>query len=523
MLPLLRQCGYILCLLGMMLLFPGRSLVAAEVPLKVEGAYSAAAVAPGTAVTLNILVTIEAPPAPQKQTRPPVSVSLVIDRSGSMEEAKKLNYAIRAGKTLVQALNENDRFGLVIYDDEVEELHPLSPLRDKNKILRLLDGISSGSRTFLSGGLEAGIKQLRGDKSEQVRRVILLSDGLANVGVTGSEQVAAIGAKARKESISVSAIGLGLDYDETLMQLLAQRGGGQYYYVKDSEDLPAVFRQELALATDTCTRDLSALFAPTGAVRDVKIFGYNIQKDSGASQRIEMSDFYSGEKRQVMLRLTVTPEAGTKKQNLGVLDLAYTNIADGKPQKVSLPLALAVEADEQARKAANAKAEKSIRIVEEEGLLLEAEESHVAAMTALEQGKKEEARKILNASKAQLAPRASENKAIANKLAAMDEDERNLDAASRNKSAQQSMSKAAKNSQYQSSQGKQQGIMLQKGDKDFMVEKLQKTLAAKGFYKGKITGEYNAELEEAVKAFQKANSIDADGIAGPVTQRALGM
>lgn len=513
-------------IIGMMILiFSGGYFGAwAETPLlKVESSPSVAAVAPETPVTIMVLVTIEAPLLPARTIRPPVAVSLVIDRSGSMDEAKKLDYARKAGKTLVRALEPRDRFGLVIYDDKVQELYPLAPVTDKELIIKLIDGITPGGFTFLSGGLEAGIKQARrpGNAGE-VRRVVLLSDGLANRGITNPELVAAIGAKARNAGIGVSAIGLGVDYDETLMQLLAQRGGGQYYYIKDSEDLPAVFRQELSLAAESVTRDLNAVYKPSGAVSNVTVFGYSSEENE-TSRKIDMSDMTSGEKRQIMLRLTLTPEKGVKEQSLGELVLNYTGTADGKAQNILLPIKLAVEADDAARQALNAKAEPTLKTVREEGMLQEAEAAHVAAMAALEQGKKEEAKKRLADSKATLAQASPGNKAIANKMLALEADERQLDQATSNMALQKSMVKQSKNSAYQSAKGSKGGMMLQRGDKGFMVEKLQRALAEKGFYNGPVNGIYDVLLEESVRKFQKSQSIDADGIAGQTTQNALGI
>ncbi len=517
----LPQLLFRLFLPALFCLLPVASFAAAP-SLKLNSAASSVALAPGESVTIHILVTIEAPPAVRADDRPPLSVSLVIDRSGSMEEARKLSYAIQAGKTLVRALDGRDTFGLVAYDSNIYELAPLSPLRDKEKIIKILDRLTPGSMTNLSGGLEAGIKQLRADTSENPRRLILLSDGLANRGVTNSELVAAIGAKARADGITASTVGLGLDYDETMMELLAQRGGGQYYYVKDSEDLPAVFRQELALAAEMVTRDMLVTLTPSGAAKDLKVYGYSTQQD-GENRRIEMADLYAGEKRQIMLRATLTPEAGEKDLKLGEIRIAYADTTDGEAHEAVQPLTLTVEADKDAREARNAEAKESITLVREEGLLLDAEEAHVAAMEALAKGQKEDARKLLAENRARLAPAAPANKAIANKMEAMAEAESNLDAAAMSAPLQQSMIKSAKSSAYQSAKGAKQGFMLQKGDKGFMVEKLQNALAAAGFYKGTISGRYDAAVEDAVKDFQKARSLDIDGIAGQATQSALGM
>ena len=494
----------------------------AEAPrLNINSDYSAVAVVPGKPVTINILITIETPAITQRVVRQPVAVSLVIDHSGSMSSAKKLDYAIQAGKVLVRGLEKNDQFSLVIYDDKVKVLYPLGKIKDKEHIYNLLDSIQPGGYTFLSGGLEKGISQFANKSFGGVRRVVLLSDGLANRGITNPEQVAAIAYESRKKGVNVSSVGLGLDYDEDMMQLIAQRGGGQYYYVKDSEDLPSIFQRELALATDayTCNLNTRVIFSPR--VSSNRVYGYNTGKENKET-RVEMSELSSGEKRQMLMSVTFTPDSSGGKQHLGDLRMVY-NDADGKEQVVEAPLAVTLAATEADAAKANAKAEVSIRKVQDEILIAQADEAQVAAMKALEQGKKDEAKKILSANAPSLAAAAPRNREVAAKAEQLKFAEESLDAAAQDVELRQSMVKSSKNTAYLSSQGVKQGILLQSGDKGTQVEKLQKTLAAKGFYSGPINGVYSDAVTEAVKAYQKANSITADGVSGPATLRSLGM
>jgi len=491
-------------------------------PLKVTSRCDVAALAPDVAVTVTVLVAIDTPAIQTADKRPPVAVSLVIDRSGSMEDAKKLDYAKKAGKTLIKSLGPDDQFALTIYNDRVQALYPMAKVTDKEKLFRLIDSITADATTFLSGGLEEGINQLKGMGKEGPCRVILLSDGLANRGVTQAEQVAAIGANAKNKGITVTTVGLGLDFNEDLMQLLAQRSGGQYYYVKDSEDLPAMFTQELNLTAALFTRNLKAVFIPHGKVSDVKVYGYsNAVKDQATD--IEMSDLSSGEQRQILLSMQVKPEAAAGEQKLGALRLSYVDPAEGDTRTVDLPVELKIIADENARKEETAKQRDAIQQVRDEAILLEAEQAHVTAINELEKGNVTAARKILLEQKSVLAQAAPSNKTVASKMEAIDQDEQNLEQAGRDRSMLQKMSKASKSSAYQSAQGKSQGLMLQKGDKGFMVEKLQNALKEKGFYAKDVDGVYSQNVEDAVKAFQRAKSINADGIAGPATQDALGI
>ncbi len=144
-----------------------------------------------------------------------------------MDEAKKLDYAIKAGKELVKALDVNDRIALVQYDSKVDVLSPLQKANNKDALIKKIEGIRANGMTFLSGGLEEGIRQLSSTNNEGMNRVILLSDGLANEGITDAAGVSRIGSNAKERGIAVTTVGLGRDYDERLMQLLAQRGGIQ--------------------------------------------------------------------------------------------------------------------------------------------------------------------------------------------------------------------------------------------------------------------------------------------------------
>ncbi len=517
----LRHCSlFLLLICAMAFCWQVSPAQAQEITL--DGKYDNAALAAGDSTVINVLVQITAPVVKPQETRSPVAVSLVIDRSGSMSEDKKLNYAIKAGKTLVNALDEKDQLAIVAYASNVSVLRPLAPVTDKASIIALLDSLTPTDYTNLSGGLEAGVKQLSAQNGKTgSKKVILLSDGLANRGVTNGELVAEIGAKAKNKGVAVSSVGLGLDYDENLMQLLAQRGGGVYYYIKDSEDLPMVFKQELDRSMNMATSAIKIEFEPDAAVKDVKIYGYSTVNANGKTE-IESGDMYSGEKRQIMLRMAVTPKDGQTAQNLGQVRLNYKDPESGKEQTSALPLEMRVvenkaKADELAKNA-----EKEIAPVRDEALLLAADEAQVAAMQEMEKGNTENAKKIMQQNK-QILQNAPKSAVLDNKIIQMEDADAKLDKAASDVALQKEMVKASKSGYYMSAKGSKQSLMLQPGDKGFMVEKLQTALKDKGFYKGEVNGVYDAATEEAVKAFQKSSSMTVDGISGQDTQKALNL
>ncbi len=489
-----------------------------------EGLPSEIAVPPGSEVEIYFLLRLKAPEIPVVKERPTLNVALVIDRSGSMSDAKKLDYAVRAGKEVVRLLTPADNLAVVDYDDKVRVLSTLAPVKDKQALNRLLDALEPGGYTNLSGGLEAGIKQLQRKRIEGVNRVILLSDGLANRGVTDAKGVARIGASAADKGITISTMGLGLDYDETMMQTLAQRGGGQYSYIRDSEDLPGFFRQELALAAQSVTKGLSLRFTPDPRLINIKIYGYTTAQE-GKDTIIEMGDMYSGEERQVLIRANMKTADAEGVNSPGTATLIFTPAVGDKAgaQTLKLPLSASIVADAKAREAKNAEAKALTEPVKEEAALLVAEEAHVQAVAQMQGGDVAGARATMNRAKEALKPMAAAAPVLANKVAALEEDERRLEAAASNLDLQKDMAKRSKNSLYQSSMGKSQALLLQLGDKGAMVEKLQRALQDKKFYSGPIDGVYSEAVKEAVSAFQKADKLNVDGIAGQSTMRALGM
>jgi hypothetical protein len=173
---------------------------------------------------VNAMLELVAPPRDVEAPRLPLNLALVIDRSGSMA-GEKLETTKRCARFLVERLAPTDRLAIVTYDDEVELRAPLAAV-DNSALSDVIDGIHAGGSTNLSGGWLKGTEVLRGANCDRPRKVILLSDGLANVGVVEPDRLASMARAAGEQNVGTSTIGFGDGFDEDLMKAMADAGRG---------------------------------------------------------------------------------------------------------------------------------------------------------------------------------------------------------------------------------------------------------------------------------------------------------
>ena len=206
------------------------------------------AVAADSATTLDLLITIAAPaiaPEQEARQRPPLNLALVIDRSGSMG-GMPLSYARKAARFLAGELTERDRLAIVTFDDEVEVLVPSQPVRNPQLFINAINTIDCGGTTALFDGWLAGAMQVANHLDPAaLNRVLLLSDGGANVGVVDSTEIASKGAGLCQRGISTSAFGLGSGFDEDLMGAMAGAGDGTLAQIESPSQLADLYASEL--------------------------------------------------------------------------------------------------------------------------------------------------------------------------------------------------------------------------------------------------------------------------------------
>jgi len=206
---------------------------------------------------VDVLVRIDAPDAPAGHAaqRPPQAIALVLDRSGSMA-GRPVAEARRCAEYVVSKLRPTDCVSLVQFDNRVERLCSAAPLGDGTVLRAAIAGIHAGGNTHLHGGWLEGAQTLANAAGNGLRRVILLSDGQANEGLTDPTAISEQCAQWAARGVTTSTYGLGNSFNEELMVAMARAGGGNHYYGDTAEDLMDPFQQELELLSNLCLRDL---------------------------------------------------------------------------------------------------------------------------------------------------------------------------------------------------------------------------------------------------------------------------
>lgn len=203
----------------------------------------------------------------ERSDRMPLNLAIVLDKSGSMGGQAKLENAKLGAIEMVSRLNENDVVSLVVFDSRARVLVHAQKARHKEHIIRKIHSVRAYGSTALYSGIELGSRQLsRYASSDNISRIVLLSDGLANVGPQTNAEIFQLGERLIGRGMHVSAIGLGLDFNEQLLTGLTVNSGGNYYYTNSSDDLPDIFRREIDRSVTIVARDIRIrVYADNGA------------------------------------------------------------------------------------------------------------------------------------------------------------------------------------------------------------------------------------------------------------------
>lgn len=300
--------------------------------------------------------------------RPPLNLSLVLDRSGSMA-GDKIEYVRQAAAFLVQHLSGQDRLSLVTYDHLVDVAVQPGPVTYKDGLIHALKQIKPGGSTNLSGGWLKGCQLVDSSRLEGgVNRVLLLTDGLANQGVTDAVRLAQMAAQQRSAGITTTTMGVGMGFNEDLLVRMAAQGGGAFYFIDNPDQAPVIFQEELSDLLNVVGQNLSILLIPAlpGVKVSRQLTNYTA-KASGPNTEFYLGDLFSEEEKLFLIALELPAHDHAGPLEIARLRFDYDElIGDGvEHRSLELPIVINLAAEQALpERTLNPEVEKSLLVLQ---------------------------------------------------------------------------------------------------------------------------------------------------------------
>ncbi len=243
-------------------------------------------------------------PNTRAHVRPRVDLALVIDTSGSMAGAKITN-ARGAALALLDSLQDGDIVSVDTFADDAHALvtPQIVNAASRQAIRRVISELGVGGSTNMFDGLALGESQVaRAPQTHTVRRIVLLSDGQANVGPSTPDALGQLAERGLKDGAQVTALGVGVDYDERTLNALAVRSSGRLYHLGDLTEMASILRREMDLLGSTVASDAFVEVVPAPGVELTPVEG--VRTDwSGGSLRIPLGALFGGQHREALFRV----------------------------------------------------------------------------------------------------------------------------------------------------------------------------------------------------------------------------
>jgi len=279
-------------------------------------------------------------------TRVPLNLSIVLDKSGSMG-GEKIRAAKEAAISLVQKLWPEDMVSVVAFDTHVETIAPPATGEAQQNLVERIAEIHAGSATNLSGGWLKGREHVDAYRRDgAVNRILLMTDGQANQGITDAEKLSGICRSASENGVTTTTIGFGEGFREQLLHAMADAGGGATYYIEETDQAHGVFEEELEGLLSVCAQNLSVRLEPTEGNEFVQVWHGYPSHAEGAALTLTIGDLFAREPRQVLAEFLLKPaEDGQEDDEVEVATFTVTAdviTPEGNVEKhtVTLPVML---------------------------------------------------------------------------------------------------------------------------------------------------------------------------------------
>jgi Ca-activated chloride channel homolog len=273
-----------------------------------------------------VRLRVRAPDA-ERLGRPKVNLALVLDNSHSME-GDALDDIKRASLALIESLQPGDHLALIVFSSKTEILVPSTPLTSASiaELRRKVSHMKAWGTTDLEGGLAAGVNEVtKHYDAAGINRVVLLGDGVPN----DASNIVPLAQAAGERGVPVTALGFGLEYDETLMAQIAQRSGGRFHFVEHGSEIAAVFRDEVLRLERTVAKNMMITITPGPGMAVTRIIGHPVAGGPGRKVAFGIGSLSSGQTLDLVVRLQ--SQGRRDGMNVEVLDaeLAFEEVLAG--------------------------------------------------------------------------------------------------------------------------------------------------------------------------------------------------
>ncbi len=327
---------------------------------------------------VHVMLELTAPPA-VPMDRAPLDVVVVLDRSGSMSGAP-LASVTAATAQLLRLAGPDDRLGVVAFDDQVQLVLPLAH-HDPDAAGRSVLAIDARGSTNLSAGWLKGLELLTtAPRAEALRRIVVLTDGHANAGITGAEQLVPLIKSGYRHGVTTSCIGFDDGYDEQLLAALADGGMGNDYWCAGPDQAAQVFADEFGGLASVVAQNVSVEITPSNLVAATAVLNEFPITDLAAGVQVALGDAYGGERRKLVAKFHLRPINTTGPVEVATLTIRWAaTVGDLALHTVSVPVVVTAGQ-------ASADDPGACREVTEEVLRLEVARTRREARDAAERG-----------------------------------------------------------------------------------------------------------------------------------------
>jgi Ca-activated chloride channel family protein len=313
-------------------------------------------------------VWVDVPAGARARVRAPVDLALVIDTSGSMEGAK-IQAARASARTIVQRLADGDVLGVDTFSDHARTLVPpmvLTP-ETRARALSAIAELGTGGSTNMFEGLElAEMHVAQAPNDHPVRRVVMISDGQANVGPSSPQALGELAQRSLGLGAQVTSLGVGLDYDERTLDAIAERTSGRIFHVGDPREMTATLEQEVDMLARTVADQAVLEVVPAPGVMLAGVEGARVESADGGAVRIPLGALYAGQHREALVRVRLGRASAGAQRALASVRLKFRDPAENEVERVQEVLARAQTSDDPVAVAehANAKTQAMMAMVE---------------------------------------------------------------------------------------------------------------------------------------------------------------